>query len=60
MTKGFYFGNNILKAYISRLLDFALSQPVFRSPLLRIFSKLLQVNYSLLNIIFLCPLAGKI
>lgn len=57
MTKGFYFGTSVLNTCISRFLDvFSLSQLAFWPPLLRIFSELLQVNYKLLKIIFLCPL----
>lgn len=56
MTKGFYFGTSVLNTCISRFLDaFSLPQLAFWSPLLRIFSELLQGNYKLLKIIHLCP-----
>lgn len=53
MTKGFYFGTSVLNTCVSRFLDaFSLSQLAFWSPLLRIFSELLQGNYKLLKLFF--------
>lgn len=53
MTKGFYFGTSVLNACVSRFLDaFSLSQLAFWSPLLRIFSELLQGNYKVLKLFF--------